>query len=196
MFKQKTKVMMSAFLICSVCLLMGADGGGCGEARTTPKSASGVSKATVTVPIGSDGLTVEQRNVKERLARDNKVGSIKHLYIISAFSGDVIIYSTVRSKVTSSSKRLTPNTVAAADGQYVSNELGGIPVRIGNKNHRTAEVLQDDGTYGSSIGYLYWFDSKDVYHQHYVTGGQIVHITDQPLTVPKIIINMETSSAK
>ena len=39
---------------------------------------------------------------------------------------------------------------------------------------------------------LYWWDTRDVYHQHYVTGGQIVHISDQPIVVPKIILNLES----
>ncbi|MBI2052272.1 MAG: hypothetical protein HYT38_01160 [Candidatus Sungbacteria bacterium] len=32
-----------------------------------------------------------------------------------------------------------------------------------------------------------------VSHQHYVSGGQIVHISSQPLAVKGIIINMEIS---
>jgi hypothetical protein len=51
-------------------------------------------------------------------------------------------------------------------------------------------VLLDDGTYVSSVEYLYWFDAKGVYHQHYVTGGQIVHVSDQPLAVKSIVLNL------
>ena len=57
--------------------------------------------------------------------------------------------------------------------------------------HITLEVVQDDGTYGHSSEYLYWWDTKGVYHQHYVSGGQIVHVSSQPLAVKGIIINME-----
>lgn len=174
---------------------------GCQEsAPSPPKATSGVNKAIATVEVGEDGLTVEQRNVKMRLERDNQPGSIKHLYVISAFSGDVLIYSTVNGKVTSSSKRLTPTQVAATDTDTSAmsghRKFGGIPVDIGGQRYYTGEVLQDDGTYGSSVRYLYWFDSKGVYHQHYVSGGQIVHISDQPLSVPKVIINMDPEFAK
>ena len=55
------------------------------------------------------------------------------------------------------------------------------------------ELLGDDGTYGSSAEYIYWWDSKGVYHQHYLSGGQIVHISDQPLAVKSVILNMELS---
>ncbi len=167
---------------------IGADD--CGS--PSAQSSSGVKKATVTVPTGSDGLTTEQKNIGDRLQADNKVGSIKHLYVISAYSGQVIIYSTVRGKVTSSGKRLTPNTVKSA-GSSSGSLYGGFGVQIGGITAITEEVLQDDGSYGSSSEYLYWWDTKGVYHQHYVSGGQILHVSDQPLAVKGIIINMEIS---
>jgi len=152
-----------------------------------PQAASGVEKVTVKVPTNAEGLTIEQQNIRDRLLEDNKPGSIKHLYVISAYSGQVIIYSTVRGKVTSGGKRLTPLTVTG------SGEYGGdyFEVAIGKEKHLTAEVLQDDGSYGQSMDYLYWWDTKGVYHQHYISGGQIVHISSQPLAVKNIIINME-----
>jgi len=157
------------------------------EDRNEPRAASGAEKVTVAVPKNEKGHTVEQENVAQRLQLDNRPGAIKHLYVISAFSGDVLIYSTVKGKVTSSGKRLTPTTVAANDAQY----SGGIPIDIGGTRYRTGEVLQDDGTYGSSIEYLFWFDAQDRYHQHYISGGQILHISDQPLPVKKVRIQMD-----
>ena len=160
---------------------------GCDVQSNQPRSASGVKKATVQVPTNSEGLTTEQQNIRERLLEDNKPGSVKHLYVISAYSGQVIIYSTVRGKVTSGGKRLTPTSVTGS-GEFHGDHIF---VNIGEEGHRTAEVLQDDGTYGSSSEYLYWWDTKGVYHQHYVSGGQVVHISNQPLVVKGIIINME-----
>jgi hypothetical protein len=157
---------------------------------TPPKSDSGVAKATLQVPVGTDGLTVEQRNVRDRVTADNKPGSIKHLYIISAYSGQVLIYSTVRGKVTSSGKRLNPRTVVG--GHYGdSSNYYGIPVNIGGVGFVTTEVLEDDGTYGDSVPYVYWFDSKGAYHQQYIEGGMIVHVSDQPVAVKSIVLNME-----
>ncbi len=158
---------------------------GCDDAR--PVSASGVSKASVQIPVGTDGLTIEQRNVRDRLVEDNKPGAIKHLYIISAYSGQTIIYSTVKGKVSSSAKRLTPSRV-----QYSKDTTpNGFAVDIGGHTHYTDEVLGDDGTYGSSVEYLYWIDSKGIYHQHYPSGGQIVHVSSEPIAVKGVIINME-----
>jgi hypothetical protein len=159
--------------------------------RQEGTSDSGVTKAEVVVETDpTTGMTVEQENVGQRLTADNTIGSIKHLYVISAYSGQVILYSTVRGKVTSSSKRLTPTQVAAADGQYVDQDLRGMRVRIGDNWYRTPEVLQDDGTYGSSIPYLFWWDEQGRYHQHYVSGGQILHVSDQPIRVPEIRIHL------
>ena len=86
---------------------------------------------------------------------------------------------------------MTPTSVVASDGQYVDSDFSGVPVAIGGRQHRTTEVLQDDGTYGSSIPYLFWEDTKGVYHQHYVSGGQILHVSSEPLPIKSVIINME-----
>lgn len=153
------------------------------------QSASGLSKASVNIPVGTDGLTAEQHNVRTRLLEDNKPGAIKHLYVISPYSGQVIFYSTVKGKVTSGGKRLTPASVTgsrASDGYW-----GGFWMPIGGQTQQTLEVLGDDGTYGSSGEYLYWWDVRGSYHQHYLTGGQIVTISDQPLPVKSITINVE-----
>ncbi|MFH1661895.1 MAG: hypothetical protein ABIA02_02265 [Candidatus Falkowbacteria bacterium] len=130
--------------------------------------------------IACDNLIGDTPNIEKRIKLENKPGSIKHFYVISAYSGQVVIYSTVKGKVTSSSKRLTPYTAS-----------GIVPFNIGGDTHYTNEVLQDDGTYGSSIHYLYWWDVQGRYHQHYVSGGQIIHVSDQPIPVKSITINME-----
>lgn len=165
---------------------------GCGpKAESAPTSTSGVQKATVKIKVGADGLTVEQRNIAKRLQDDNKITSFKHLYIISPMTGDIILHSLVKGKVTSSGKRLTPKTVAATNGQYINSQHQGMGINIGGRTYRTTEVLGDDGTYGSSDPYIFWYDSKKVYHQHYVTGGQIIHVTSAPLGVNKVLINVD-----
>ena len=147
---------------------------GCEMPSRTPESSSGVTKTEAEVAPQASGLTVEQENIRRRLQMENLPGSIKHLYVISAMSGDVILYSTVKGKVTSSGKRLSPYGIKTG-----SSGREGFPIEFGERRYYTTEVLQDDGSYGSSIPYLYWWDTRDVYHQHYVTGGQIVHLSDQ-----------------
>lgn len=160
-----------------------------------PTSSSGVGKATVKVPTGSDGLTTEQRNVGGRVVADNKPGAIKYLYVISPYSGQVIIYSTVKGKVTSSGKRLAPKTVSNVIDTDGSTLWSGFLVLFGNTRALTQEVLEDDGTYGNSVEYIYWWDAQGIYHQHFFTGGQIIHVADQPISVKSVMINMETRAA-
>lgn len=182
--------MMRMILIATILFSVGCEKQ---ESSSTAKSTSGVAQTSVKVQTDASGRTVEQNNISERLLRDNKPGSIKHLYIVSAYSGDVLIYSTVKGKVTSSGKRLSPTSIEEAWMGHAVNEgwRKGIRQNIGGTTVSTSEVLQDDGTYGSSIEYLYWFDSKNVYHQHYPAGGQIIHVSDQPLAVNKVILNLE-----
>lgn len=160
--------------------------------KAPQQSASGVSAITQKVMAGADGLTTEQRNVRERLVQDNKPGAIQHLYIISAYSGQVLLYSTVRGKVTSSGKRLTPSLVTdGAIGAFRVDALSG-----GGGVIYTDEVLGDDGTYGSSVEYIYWWDSQGIYHQHYVQGGQIVHVASAPIAVKSVVLNLESRTAE
>src|SRR6185436_8733655 len=99
-------------------------------------------------------------------------------------------YSTVRGKVTSSGKRLTPKTVVVGDGHEAHRYYGFDAVG----GRETSEVLQDDGTYGDSVEYVFWFDARGVYHQHYL-GDEILHISDQPLAVKNVVLNMEVDAA-
>lgn len=154
---------------------------GCDEVdRKVPQEArSGVREAVAQVPVQANGLTVEQRNIQNRLKQDNQPGSIKHLYIISAYSGQVLLYSTVDGKVTSSGKRLSPVSKSVIMRGTIESTLTYNP-----------DLIQDDGTYGSSSEYVYWWDTKGIYYQHYVTGGEIFIISSQPLAVKQILINL------
>lgn len=157
---------------------------GCKEIeRPQQKSDSGVTKANVLVKTNPDGTTIEQRNIMERLKRDNEIGSIKHLYIISSFTGDVLQYSTVKGKVTSGSKRLSPKTVIG--NAYQTSTDNANYVLIGGREYATDEVLDDGGAYGESGNYLYWFDAQDNYQQYYPSGGTYLHISDKSLRVKK-----------
>ena len=164
----------------------------CKPEDESPKSASGIEKANVRIQTGSDNLTTEQRNVKKRLEMDNQVGATKYLYIVSAYSGQVILFSSVDGKVSSSGKRLTPKTVVV--GTNGEHQRPGFRVNIGGSEMVTSEVLQDDGTYGDSGEYLYWFDTSGNYYQYYVTGGSIPIVSTKPLSPKSVVINVETVS--
>ena len=171
---------------------------GCGQlnnmttARKQPKSNTGVAQATTTVTTDAEGHTNEQVNIIRRLVVDNTPGALKHLYIISVMSGDVLLYSPVEGKVTSSGKRLEPKTVSAGrfrSGNYSSTSYG-IPVFVNGTKHVTTEVPQADGTYGGSSEYIFWFTPSGVFHKHLLDGAQMVHISDQPLKVGHVTIDL------
>ena len=183
--------MRSLLIACLLCaFLVGCDGCNRGGGEVSVSDA-GVKRVHVKIQTDAEGTTIEQRNIRDRIMADNKPGAIKHLYVLSAYSGQVLIYSTVKGKATSSGKRLTPYSVVASRNEATSSQYDGMPITINGNMRRTSEVIQDDGTYGSSVEYLYWWDVGGRYHQHYISGGQIVHISDQPLPVKSITINME-----
>lgn len=190
--------MLRSIVIVSIVLCVSCD-----RAKTIApqKTNAGVQQAAVTrevVKTDSAGRTAEQRNILRKLKEDNQPGAVKHFYVFSAFSGDCIIYSPVDGKVTSSGKRLTPTSVAAIDGQYVHGSYGGMPVTVGGLAKRTSEVIQDDGTFGHSIAYLFWTDTRGVNHKHYVAGGQIVHIASEPMrlaTKPIVDLSVQPSTS-
>ncbi len=147
------------------------------------KSDSGVSKATTQVKTDVNGQTIEQANIIERLKRDNAIGSIKHLYIISSYTGDVMEYSTVKGKVTSGGKRLSPKSV---NGNGMNNSGYDNDVYINSRRYTTNEVLDDGGAYGESTDYIFWFDAQGNYHQYFPSGGTYIHISDRPLKIKKV----------
>lgn len=145
--------------------------------RQEAKSSSGVSKATATVTTDPNGFTVEQQNIMEKIKRDNEPGKIRHLYQISAYTGSVLEYHTVKGKITSGQKRLNPKTADNSSGSYGTFSVDG--------SYYTNEVLGDDGAYGDSMPYMFFFDTKDQYHQIFPTGGTYIHISETPLTINK-----------
>ena len=157
----------------------------------TQTTKSGVTKAEARVKTKANGKTLEQDNIVRSYEVEGVPGAIKHLYVISPYNGSVLIYSTVDGKVTSSKKSINPTTVVGTDGQHVGRASMGFPVTIHGKTKYTTQVMQESGTYGDSDPYIYWWSTNGVYHKHFVTGGQILHISDQPLPIKDIVLNME-----
>lgn len=166
---------------------------GCGGPAA--QSVSGVKVASVgKVDTNGSGHTAEQQNIIERVKRDSELGAIRHLYVISPHSGQVILYSTVKGKPTSGGKRLTPKTIASLSGESSTASLP--TVQIGGRNYTTTELPNEDGTYGQSTDYLYWFTPDGAYHQHLMNGSDIIHISDRPLAVKDVVIRVESGPAK
>jgi len=173
----------SYLAIAAICgLLVGCSG-------NPVKSAGGVDMATVhKLHTNPEGHTVEQQNIIDRITADNKPGSVKHLYVMSAYSGQVLLYSPVRGKVTSGGKKLTPTRIEGVEGGSTKPIID-----IDGRKYGVSELPNEDGTFGSgSSDYLYWFTPDGRYHQHYLSGGQIVHVSDTPIAVKNVAITIES----
>lgn len=119
----------------------------------------------------------------KRVVQDNDLGAIKHLYVISSYTGDVMEYSTVKGKVTSGGKRLSPKTVSGGSGGLSNIDYNY--VNINGSNYITDEIMDEYGMYGESMNYVYWFDAQDNYHQYFPSGGTYLHISNKPLRIKK-----------
>ena len=96
----------------------------------------------------------------------------------------------MRGKVTSSGKRASPSTVANSEGRIRIRAI--LPTADGNL---TTEREQDDGSYGDSVDYIYWWDVNGVYHQHFFTSEQIILVRSQPLpNPPRVILRFDQLS--
>lgn len=162
-------------ILCATIPMMASD---CQDTEAQKDTTGKVHQKRIAVQTDQDGDTVEQKNIARRIVADNEPGSIKHLYLISPFTGDVLFYSSVKGKVTSGGKRLKPKMAAA---YYNTGD--------GSTSTYTQEVMNDDGTFGSSSEYIYWWDAYGTYHQE-MPGGAIVHVASRPLRVKKAVINI------
>lgn len=162
---------------------------GCDGPHTT--SETGINKASANVKTQADGLTVEQNNVKRRLEMENAPGKIMFLYGSSPYTGKLLFQSVVKGKITSSGKRLTPYTVIS-DPHNEPTTFAGFDIDFNGHSRHTSEVLQDDGTYGSSIDYLFWWDTKGVYHQIFPQ-GVFLTVSDQPLQINEGVVLFQST---
>ncbi len=152
----------------------------CVAASCTPKdgnnqkSASGAQQAApYRVPKNAHGYTVEQQNIIDRQTVTTDPTKVMWIHLIG-LDGKIISRMSVRNKVTSSSKRLEP-TKAVIDP---SGSRGSFPSYDGRF---VDEMIQPDGTYGSSDSYVYWFDPMGRYHQWGTAGGLGYLVTDYPI---------------
>jgi hypothetical protein len=142
---------------------------------TAQQSASGASQAKPNeVPKNSKGNTVEQQNINDRLNVTQDTTKIMWIHLIS-LDGKILRRMPVRNKVTSSSKRLEPTQAIAMSGEYKRGEYPSY------NGYYTPELIQPDGTYGSSDPYIYWFDPMGRYHQWGTAGGLGYLLTDYPI---------------
>lgn len=145
------------------------------------------------VKTQSDGLTAEQQNVKKRLEMENQPGAIEYFYAFSP-SDNTYFYATVQGKVTSSGKSLHPTEVTSQDGQYIGGGFNGYSF----DGQHTGQVMGEDGTYGSSAPYLYFFDPQGNYYQYYINSAFQIIVSQKPIAIPssKVRVDLQPTATK
>jgi len=119
-------------------------------------------------------------NIKKRLELTADPGKYGFILLLNQ-AGQPILYEGVKGKVTSGGKRLTPPDRA-------SSAWGG------GQNTVTRAAASDEGTWGSSSAYIFYWNTDGVYRQW--DGGYLY--SDQPirLRVEPLVISMQAASAK
>lgn len=144
------------------------------------QSASGTKMKTVgKLKTDENGNTSEQNNISNKVHVESDPEKVWYLYVISPFDRQLILQSSVKGKITSSNKRLTPKTLS---GQ-------GMKFNVNGTTYFTDEMPSEDGTFGSSAEYIYWTDTKGRNRRHYLLDGQIIHVVDEKMTLGELLGN-------
>jgi len=146
--------------------------GGCTKKEQEARSGVKEVKDFFKFPTNSQGNTVEQQQILDRYKVTTDPTKVLWIHLI-ALDGKIVRRMPVRSKVTSSGKRVEP-TEAASSNQHATNYP-----RFGS--YETKEFIQSDGTFGHSDSYIYWFDPQGRYHQWGTAGGLGYLLTDYPI---------------
>jgi hypothetical protein len=117
--------------------------------------------------MGNSTTNAEIDNIGERLRLTSNPNLLGHVAIVNKV-GQVVLYTTIKGKVTSGSKRL--------------NSSGYCPGTNGT------ECPSDEGTFGSSNPYVFFWTTQDQYIQtsmDYIYSDKPLRLEEKPLmTIP------------
>ena len=120
---------------------------------------------------------IERENINKRQELFDNPAQVSWIYCL-ADNGQVVFYGPVLGKVTSSTKRLEPiSSVGSPDSMAYYQQFGDI---------YTAEIMQQDGTFGNSEIYVYWFDPNGNYYQW---GGDYF-LTSIPIKINESVLDI------
>jgi hypothetical protein len=183
----RTKILIVLLSMIAV-LSMNAAGGWFDSTPSvaTPQSASGLTMQSVSLSPVKNGMSLEQYNIAQRYLHDNKIDAMKYVYVIGQ-NGQVCMNYQILGKITSSGKRLTPRTLVAGPDSSGYGINGGMSVTIGAKTYVTAEVIEDDGTFGDSMPYYFMWTTAGNYIQVIPTGMFLTVVADKQLTPTELV---------
>ena len=144
----------------------------CGEPSPNSNKDNQAVKAAQAAASITFTENAEIENIKKRLELTSNPGAIGYVVLLNE-AGQPILYTGVKGKITSSGKRLTPPI------KDWGTELG---VPLG-----TLDVApSDEGTWGSSDPYIYFWDTNGTYHQwsgRYLYSDKPIRLRVEPLVV-------------
>lgn len=115
----------------------------------------------------------EIENIKRRLELTSKPGALGFILLLNE-AGQPILYAGVKGKVTSGGKRLTPPV------QLWNNSSGG------NSRRVVGPAPSDEGTWGSSSEYIYFWTVEGQYYQwsgRYLYSDKPFRLSVEPLVI-------------
>ena len=115
------------------------------------------------------------QNIQDRISTTTQIGKIMWIHLMDS-TGDITKRFPVRNKTTSSGKRLEPTQTSGQTPPAGTNK----PTYNG---WMVEDLIQPDGTYGSSGDYQYWFDPMGRYHQIGSAGMTTYLLTDYPINL-------------
>lgn len=121
-----------------------------------------------------NGNNAEQQNIKKRLKLTTQPGLIGYVVLLNEM-GTPVLYTTVKGKITSGSKRLT-------QPQMFKRGVGG----GGYSADFVVDGPSDEGTWGRSSPYIYFWDTNDRYFQwsgEYLYSDQPIRLNEEPLVI-------------
>lgn len=128
----------------------------------------------------SDGC-VEPKQLMERNIRDNDPAHVEYVYIVSPYTGKIIVSGVAVGKVSSTTKRLDASqTYVLSD----SHDCGASYCTDWLKYDRVGA----DGAFGSSTEGIFWFDTAGIKYEVKV-GGALVFTTEVPYVFANDVIN-------
>lgn len=137
------------------------------------------------VPAPKLDSSLERINIGKRLQLFSDENKISYIYLTSF--GKVMAFYTVKGKVTSGSKRLTPQNVSVDDyGRIAQVDNDNLSSGGPSFNIEQPEL---DGTYGQSSPYIYFWTTNGVYVQwngEYMLADQALKLTTQPELVRQV----------
>lgn len=172
--------MNKLWLIPALCMpLMAAQ---CEPDSTTPVKDTEAAKAAAAANSVHFTENAEIDNIKRRLELTSQPGLLGFIAVIN-MSGAPVLYTCVKGKVTSGSKRLTKPWEWQSNGSNYSN----------------VDAPSDEGTYGSSSPYVYWWTCGGQYLQtdgNYIYSDKPFRLTAQPMiAVDQATLDAQTKAA-